>query len=958
MTHVPKPLVIVESPAKARTIAGFLGADYDVQSSVGHIRDLPSNASEVPKKYKGTEAGRLGIDVENEFQPIYVVPKKKKEVVKDLKAALQGASELYLATDEDREGEAISWHVLEVLAPDVPVRRMVFHEITRHAIGDAIENWRELDMKLVEAQESRRVLDRLVGYEMSPVLWKKMMPRLSAGRVQSVATRLVVERERARMAFRAAEYWDLEGEFAPAGNGEDARFPATLVELDGKKVATGRNFDPTTGHLADAAPGGDPIRHLEQADAEALVERLRDVAYEVASVESKAFTERPKPPFTTSTLQQEAGRKLRFSTGRTMRVAQGLYERGYVTYVRTDSVNLSDQAINGARDQIRSLYGDEYLPDAPRAYESKVKNAQEAHEAIRPAGERMRSPDEVRGDLSTDERRLYQLVWMRTLACQMTDARARRVSIRLAATSTAGEAAVFAASGKTYEFLGFRRAYIEGADDPDAEREEAESRIPPLSEGDAVRCDALAAAGHTTQPPARYTEASLVKELEERGIGRPSTYASVIQTITHERGYVWKKGSALVPSWTAFAKLQLLEWYFPHLVDYDFTATMEESLDCIARGETESTNWLREFYFGNGQRGLKDLVGDDRLAEIDPREINTIPIGKDDQGRAVNVRVGKFGPYLERDDERASLAEDIPPDELTVDLAVELLERAAEGPQVLGKDPETGLEVIARDGRYGPYVQLGELIDGEEKPKTASLLSSMSLETITFEDALKLLRLPRVVGTDAEGHKITAHNGRYGPYLKKAKESRSLETEEQIFTVTVEEALALFAQPKQHRRRTRPPIAELGAHPDTGAPVRVMDGRYGPYVTDGSLNATIPRGTDPKSVNLGEAVELLREREARGPAKKRPRKKKTTKTTKKAPKKSAKKSPKKSTAAKKAATSTKKSGGARMRTGGDGRGTRKPPATAGEVVASMEAPAVDADDGNGRKDAPVTPERA
>jgi DNA topoisomerase-1 len=539
---------------------------------------------------------------------------------------------------------------------------------------------------------------------------------------------------------------------------------------------------------------------------------------------------------------------------------------------------------------------------------------------------------------------------MRTLACQMTDARARRVSIRLSATSTAGEAAAFAASGKTYEFLGFRRAYIEGADDPQAEREDAESRIPPLSEGDAIHCNALAAGGHTTQPPARYTEASLVKELEERGIGRPSTYASVIQTITHERGYVWKKGSALVPSWTAFAKLQLLEWYFPHLVDYDFTASMEWQLDLIANGESESEQWLRDFYFGNGQRGLKDLVGEDHLAEIDPREINTIAIGKDDQGRAVNVRVGKFGPYLERDEERASLAEDIPPDELTIDLAVELLERAAEGPQVLGKDPETGLDVIARDGRYGPYVQLGELIDGEEKPKTASLLSSMSLETITFEDALKLLRLPRVVGTDAEGHKITAHNGRYGPYLKKGKESRSLETEEQIFTVTVEEALALFAQPKQHRRRTRPPIAELGAHPESGAAVRVMDGRYGPYVTDGSLNATIPRGADPKTVALEEAVELLREREARGPAKKRSRKK-----TAKKSKKSTKRSTKKSNGTKKAARSTtKKSGGARLRAGGDGRSTRKPPATAAEVVATMDAP----DDGNGRTDAPVTPERA
>jgi DNA topoisomerase-1 len=945
--------VIVESPAKARTIAGYLGAGYVVQSSVGHIRDLPSNASEVPKKYKGTDAGRLGIDVENEFQPIYVVPKKKKDVVNELKAAAAGASELYLATDEDREGEAISWHVLEVLGADVPVRRMVFHEITRQAIEAAIENWRDLDMKLVEAQESRRVLDRLVGYEMSPVLWKKMMPRLSAGRVQSVATRLVVERERARMAFRSAEYWDLEGEFSPADNGEGARFPATLVELDGKKVAGGRDFDPATGHVADGARGGEPIVHLTQPEAESLVERLRDVGYEVASVESKAFTERPKPPFTTSTLQQEAGRKLRFSAARAMRVAQGLYERGYITYVRTDSVNLSDQAINGAREQIRNLYGGEYLPDAPRTYQSKVKNAQEAHEAIRPAGEHMRSPDEVQGELAADERRLYQLVWMRTLASQMTDARARRVSIRLTATSTTGEAAVFGASGKTYEFLGFRRAYVEGADDPAAELEDAESPIPPLSQGDALRCEDLAAAGHSTQPPARYTEASLVKELEERGIGRPSTYASVIQTITHERGYVWKKGSALVPSWTAFAKIQLLEWYFPHLVDYDFTANMEEALDRIARGESESTNWLRDFYYGNGQRGLKDLVGEKHLSEIDPREVNTIPIGKDDQGRAVNVRVGKFGPYLEREEERASLAEDIAPDELTVDLAVELLERAAEGPQVLGTDPETGLEVIARDGRYGAYVQLGELIDGEEKPKTASLLSSMTLDTITLEEALKVLRLPRVVGTDAEGHNISAHNGRYGPYLKRGTESRSLETEEQIFTVTVDEAVALFAQPKQHRRRTKPPIAELGAHPDTGAAIRVMDGRYGPYVTDGSLNATIPRGTDPKSVGLGEAVDLLREREARGPAK-RPRKKatgtkkKATGTKKKAT--GTKKKAAKSTKAKGA----KRSGGARSR-GGGGTRAKKPPATAGEVIATMDAPAVEAGDGNGRADAPVAP---
>jgi len=690
---------------------------------------------------------------------------------------------------------------------------------------------------------------------------------------------------------------------------------------------------------------GEAIEIGDEATATSHVEALRGRRPVVTKVGTRTQKRSPAAPFTTSTLQQEAGRKLRFSAGRTMRVAQGLYERGYVTYVRTDSTNLSDQAINGAREQIRSLYGDEYLPDAPRTYQGKVKNAQEAHEAIRPAGERMRAPDEVRGELGTDERRLYQLVWMRTLACQMTDARARRVSIRLSATSTTGEAAVFAASGKTYEFLGFRRAYVEGADDPTAEREDAESQLPPLAEGDAVRCEELAAAGHSTQPPARYTEASLVKELEERGIGRPSTYASVIQTITHERGYVWKKGSALVPSWTAFAKLQLMERYFPHLVDYDFTATMEEELDLIAGGESESEHWLRDFYFGNGQRGLKDLVGEEHLAEIDPREVNTIEIGKDDDGRTINVRVGKFGPYLEREDERASLADDIPPDELTVDLAAELLARAAEGPQKLGTDPETGLEVIARDGRYGPYVQLGELVDGEEKPKTASLLSSMSLDTITFEDALKLLRLPREVGTDPDGHKITAHNGRYGPYLKKGKESRSLETEDEIFTVTLERALALFAQPKQHRRRTKPPIAELGEHPDTGAPVRVLDGRYGPYVTDGSLNATIPRGTDPKSVNLEEAVELLREREARGPAKR------ARKSTKKKATGAKKKTTKK-------ATARKKAGGTRARTGGDGRRAKKPPATTGEVVASMEAPPVGADDGNGRKDAPVAPDRA
>ncbi len=929
---MPKPLVIVESPAKARTIAGFLGDGFVIEASVGHIRDLPSNASEVPSKYKGTEAGRLGIDVDNHFHPIYVVPKKKKDVVQELKAALGDASEIYLATDEDREGEAISWHVIEVLKPEVPVRRMVFHEITRHAIQDAIENWRDLDMKLVEAQEGRRVLDRLFGYELSPVLWKKMMPRLSAGRVQSVATRLIVERERARMAFRAAEYWDLEGRFAPeVGRAAGAEFPATLVELDGKRIASGRDFDAATGRLADDA--ANTVVHLRQPDAEALADRLRDVGYEVASVESRSFTEKPKAPFTTSTLQQEAGRKLRFSASRAMRVAQGLYERGYLTYVRTDSTNLSTEAVTAARDAIRRMFGDEFVPDQPRTYQGKVKNAQEAHEAIRPAGDRIRTPEEVRSDLSVDERRLYELVWQRTLACQMADARARRVTVRLRATSTDGEVAIFSASGKTYEFLGFRRAYVEGADDPAAEADDTESAIPPLEEGDAMSCSELHAAGHSTQPPARFTEASLVKELEERGIGRPSTYASVIQTITHERGYVWKKGAALVPSWIAFAKLQLLERHFPHLVDYDFTASMEEALDCIARGETESERWLRDFYYGNDERGLKDLVGEDHLSEIDAREVNTIPIGRDGQDRDISVRVGKFGPYLERGEDRASIADDIPPDELTVELANDLLDRAAEGPLVLGTDPETGLDVIARDGRYGPYVQLGELVDGEEKPKTASLLSNMSLDTLTLEDALKVLRLPRVVGTDPEGHQITAHTGRYGPYLRKGKESRSLETEEQIFSVTVEQAEALFAQPKQRGRRTRPPLAELGQHPNSGAAVRVLEGRYGPYVTDGSVNATIPRGTDPKSVSLEEAVELLREREARGPAKR------------------ARKATKKKKATGKAAKAAKTTKGKAARAA-----KKKPPATRAAVVATMPVPPDDSDGSNGRRRAEVASE--
>lgn len=884
-----KPLVIVESPAKARTIAGYLGADYVVESSIGHIRSLPENAAQVPKEFKGTEAGRLGVDVEDGFRPVYVVSPGKKDVVAALRKALKNASELYLATDEDREGEAIAWHVREVLKPTVPVRRLVFHEITRTAIEEALAHGRDLDMKLVEAQEGRRILDRLVGYELSPVLWKKVMPKLSAGRVQSVATRLVVERERARMAFRSGGWWDLEGSFAAA----DGTLAAKLSTLDGKRLPTGKDFEPATG--APAAP--DEIVLLDEAEATALAGRLGDAEYRITSVEASPWRQQPHAPFITSTLQQEAGRKLRFTAARAMQVAQRLYERGFITYMRTDSTALSTQAVTAARARIRELYGDDYLPDKERDYQRKVKNAQEAHEAIRPAGDDMRTAEQVRAELDDDEVRLYELIWMRTIACQMADARGQKISLRLGATSSTGEDAVFSASGRTIEFPGFMRAYVEGADDPDAELEDRESPVPPVSEGDQARCESLAPSGHTTQPPARFTEASLVKEMEEDGIGRPSTYATVIQTI-QDRGYVWKKGSALVPSWTAFAVVQLLERHFDHLVDYQFTARMEEDLDGIANHEAESEKWLADFYFGDGQVGLKELVADDHLDQIDKESVNTVPLYDDPDGHPIVVRVWPNGASVQRGDDKAPIAPDIAPDELTMDLVKELLERASAGPRVLGDDPNTGEKVLVLNGRFGPFVQLGEIEDGsKDKPPRASLFEDMTPESVTLDEALALLSLPRVVGVEEDGTEITAQNGRYGPYLKKGTDSRSLEREEQLFSITKEEADALFAQPKARRgQRQKPPIAELGEHPESGAPVRVLDGRYGPYATDGTTNATIPRGTDPASVTLDEAVALIRDRAAKGPAKKRPRKKKATK------KKTKKKAPaKKRTAAKKTA---------------------------------------------------------
>ncbi|QUH05716.1 type I DNA topoisomerase [Saccharopolyspora erythraea] len=870
-------MVIVESPAKARKIASYLGSNFVVESSRGHIRDLPSGAADVPAKYKGQPWARLGVDVDNDFEPLYLVTPDKKATVTELKDALKEVDELYLATDGDREGEAIAWHLMETLKPKVPVRRMVFHEITESAIQSAAANPRELDRDLVDAQETRRILDRLYGYEVSPVLWKKVMPKLSAGRVQSVATRIVVERERERIKFVPAEYWDISATMDAGPDADPRRFGARLVSVDGAKLATGRDFGP------DGRLKNDDVRLLNEAEARRLAAGLTDASLSVSSVEEKPYTRKPYAPFMTSTLQQEASRKLRFSADRTMRTAQRLYENGYITYMRTDSTTLSETAITAARNQARDLYGDEYLSPQPRQYNRKVKNAQEAHEAIRPAGESFRTPGQVAAELDTDGYKLYELIWQRTIASQMADAKGTTLSVRITGTAADGEECTFAASGRTITFAGFLKAYVEAVDsEAGGVADDAESRLPRLARDQAVTAPELSPDGHSTNPPPRYTEASLVKALEELGIGRPSTYASIISTV-QDRGYVWKKGSALVPSWVAFAVVGLMEKHFGRLVDYDFTAALEDELDRIAEGRQQRTKWLSGFYFGGevgpddsiGRAGgLKKLVGSS-VEEIDAREVNSIPMFTDEEGRTVYVRVGRYGPYLERplndsESQRANLPDDLPPDELDIQIAEKLFATPMEG-RSLGTDPETGHEVLAKEGRFGPYVTEVLPEGNKGKPRTGSLLKSMSLDTVTIDDALKLLALPRVVGTDPEsGTEITAQNGRFGPYLKRGTDSRSLESEEQIFTVTLEEALKLYAQPKQRgRRAAAAPLRELGDDPDSGKPLVIKDGRFGPYVTDGETNASLRKGDSVEELTIDRAVELIAERRAKAPAKKK-----------------------------------------------------------------------------------------
>src|SRR5664280_96113 len=903
VVSMARALVIVESIAKATRIQGMLGPDYIVKPSIGHIRDLPQSAADIPASVKGEKWARLGINVHDHFKPVYVVSSDRKKIVAELKAALKQVDELYLATDEDREGEAIAWHLQEVLNPKIPVKRMVFHEITPAAIAKAVNETRDLDLRLVDAQEGRRFLDRLVGYEVSPVLWRAVDKARSAGRVQSVAIRLVCERERERMAFTSAPWFDVIAVLSA----KSAAFDATVETINGSSLATGKNFD-ASGNLDPKAS----VQILSEPSAQSIAAKLVGADVRITSIVSTPRTQRPQPPFMTSSLQIEASRKLRFDPERTMRAAQRLYEQGWITYMRTDSATLSDEAINAARSMARSMFGDDYVADAPRRYDRKVKNAQEAHEAIRPAGETFRSLDEAHGQLGGDELAVYDLIWKRTIASQMVDARLTQDKVRLTTTLDDVEGydgdveAGLSATGLRIEFPGFRRAYVEGTDDPEAELADQERILPALNEGETVPVQSAEAKGHDTQPPDRYSEATLIKKLEDLGIGRPSTYASVMKTIDR-RGYVWKKGKSLVPAFRAFAVVNLMQLYFSDLVDYQFTAEMEDQLDDIAQGKQDLEPWLNKFYFGDptastelARLGLEHVTHE--LREFDFAAINSIPLGLAPDGEMVSVRSGRYGPYLVHGEDRASIPEATEPDSLGVEYALELL-AAPSNDRELGPDELTGQPIFLKAGRYGPYVQVGELLSPKDKPRTASLFSSMAPESITLDEAKQLLSLPRTVGDHPEGSgPILAQNGRYGPYLTWGKETRSLESEDQIFTIDLPAALALLAQPKQRGRRAAAgPLKELGEDPVTKREVVIRSGRFGLYVTDGETNATLRLGDTPETISLDRACELLAERRNAEPSTR----------VRKAVKKAVKKAPAKKTSAKKAVA--KKSVGATKR---------------------------------------------
>jgi len=853
-------LVIVESPAKARKIGSFLGDEYVVEASVGHIRDLPQRAADIPKEYKKFAWAKEGVNIEEEFAPLYVINPDKKSKVAELKELMKDADELILATDEDREGEAIAWHLIEVLRPKIPVRRMVFHEITKDAIQKAAKETRDLDYRLVDAQETRRVLDRLYGYRLSPVLWKKVMPRISAGRVQSVATRLIVERERERMAFISSSWWDLAAAC-------EAGFSARLLSLNGKRVAATNDFD-ANGGIKDKSAAN--ILLLDEADARELVQSLQGQSLVVKSLEESPRTERPKPPFTTSTMQQDAGSRLGWGAQLTMRIAQRLYENGYITYMRTDSVTLSSSSITAARSSAQALYGKEFVPATPRVYEGKTKNAQEAHEAIRPAGESFRTPGELAPELSRDEFALYDLIWKRTIASQMSDAKKQQMRVDFDVKTKTGADAIFRANGSVITFAGFLAAYEDIVEDK-ADVEDTDRRLPAMSVGEKIKVNEYSCEGHETKPPARYTEPTLVKKLEELGIGRPSTFASIMQTI-QDRGYVAKRGRALVPTFLAFSVTGLLEQHFTKLIDYEFTASMEEDLDRIANGEEERVAWLTKFFYGSENNpGLADLSAD--LGAIDAQAINTMKMGED-----IEIRVGRFGAYLQQgqgDDRKfANIPEQMAPDELTLPVAIELLAKPS-GERKLGVDPGTGLEVIAKSGRFGAYITEvfpEEIVEegakkkrkkkDAPKPKTASLLSTMSLDTVDLSDALRLLSLPRSLGS-YQDEIITVQNGRYGPYMKHGADSRTLTSEDQLFSIGLEEAIEIYKQPKVRRRGVaKPPLKELGKDPQTEREVIVKDGRFGVYVTDGETNATLRRGDAVELLTLERALELLAGRRA------------------------------------------------------------------------------------------------